>query len=135
MSAIPLQFIGVGAALILAGKYVSMPALLGIVLLVGVVVNNSIMLLEFARDSMRQGATPAQAVQDAVQARFRPIMMTSLSTIMGMLPLALEVAVGAERFSPIATVIIGGVSASTVLTLIVVPTLFVALERDSGGVK
>jgi len=113
----------------------SLPALLGIVLLVGVVVNNSIMLLEFARDRMREGAPPVQAVQDAVQARFRPIMMTSLSTIVGMLPLALETAVDAERFSPIATVIIGGVSASTVLTLIVVPTLFVGLERDTGAVK
>jgi multidrug efflux pump subunit AcrB len=129
MSAIPLQFIGVGTALIIAGKYVSMPALLGIILLVGIVVNNAIILLDLARSRIQDGLEPAEAVIEAVSIRFRPIMMTSLSTIVGMLPLALEMAVGAERFSPIATVIIGGVTASTVLTLIVIPTLFVALER------
>ncbi|WP_028572979.1 efflux RND transporter permease subunit [Desulfonatronum lacustre] len=132
MSAIPLQFTGVGAALIIAGKYVSMPALLGIILLVGIVVNNAIILLDLARGRIQDGLEPEEAVIEAVSTRFRPIMMTSLSTIAGMLPLALEMAVGAERFSPIATVIIGGVTASTVLTLIVIPTLFVALEkRDS----
>jgi len=129
MSAIPLQFIGVGTALIIAGKYVSMPALLGIILLVGIVVNNAIILLDLARSRIQDGLEPAEAVIEAVSIRFRPIMMTSLSTIVGMLPLALEMAVGAERFSPIATVIIGGVTGSTILTLIVIPTLFVALER------
>ncbi len=129
MSAIPLQFIGVGAALILAGKYVSMPALLGIILLVGIVVNNAIILLDLARSRIQDGLEPVEAVIEAVNTRFRPIMMTSLSTIVGMFPLALEMAVGAERFSPIATVIIGGVTASTVLTLVVIPTLFVAVER------
>ncbi|QKT03949.1 efflux RND transporter permease subunit [Ectothiorhodospiraceae bacterium 2226] len=129
MSAIPLQFIGVAAALLIAGKYVSMPALLGIILLVGIVVNNGIILLDFANQRRAAGRALQDAIADAVEARFRPIMMTALSTIAGMLPLALEMAVGAERFSPIATVIIGGVAAATVLTLVVVPSLYVLLER------
>jgi multidrug efflux pump subunit AcrB len=129
MSTIPLQFVGVAAALLLAGKYMSQPALLGIILLIGIVVNNAIILLDRARRGLAEGAPLQQAVFDAVDARFRPIMMTALSTIAGMLPLAMEMAVGAERFSPIATVIIGGITASTVLTLVVVPVLFVLLER------
>ena len=129
MSTIPLQFIGVGAALLLAGKYVSMPALLGIILLIGIVVNNAIILLDLARSRIQSGLSPDQAVLEAVDIRFRPIMMTGLSTIAGMAPLAMETAVGAERFSPIATVIIGGVITATVLTLIVVPALFATMEK------
>ncbi len=130
MSAVPLQFIGVVAALLVAGKYLSMPALLGIILLVGIVVNNGIILLDFARQRRAEGIALERAITDAVAARFRPIMMTALSTVAGMLPLALEMAVGAERFSPIATVIIGGITAATVLTLVVVPSLYVLLERN-----
>jgi hydrophobe/amphiphile efflux-1 (HAE1) family protein len=129
MSAIPLQFIGVTAALLVAGKYISMPALLGIILLIGIVVNNSIILLDVARRRMAEGLDLYDAVTEAVDTRMRPIMMTALSTVAGMLPLALEMAVGAERFSPIATVIIGGIIAATVLTLVVIPALFVVMER------
>jgi multidrug efflux pump subunit AcrB len=106
-----------------------MPALLGIILLIGIVVNNAIILLDVARQKVAAGIGPARAVTAAVTTRLRPILMTALSTIAGMLPLALELAVGAERFSPIATVIIGGIITSTVLTLIVVPTLFVISTR------
>lgn len=129
MIAIPLQFIGVASALLIADKYVSMSALLGIILLVGIVVNNSIILLDLARQRRVSGASPARAVGIAVATRLRPILMTAFSTIAGMLPLALELAVGSERFSPIATVIIGGIITSTVLTMVVVPTLFVLLEN------
>lgn len=129
MVAIPLQFIGVASALLLADKYVSMSALLGIILLVGIVVNNSIILLDLARQRVQAGASAARAVGVAVVTRLRPILMTALSTIAGMLPLAMEMAVGAERFSPIATVIIGGIITATVLTMVVVPTLFVLLEN------
>jgi multidrug efflux pump subunit AcrB len=128
MAAIPLQFIGVVAALLVAGKYLSMPALLGIILLVGIVVNNSIILLDLARRNLSEGLDVRAAVIDAVDTRMRPILMTALSTVAGMLPLALEMAVGAERFSPIATVIIGGILTATLLTLVVIPALFVAIE-------
>ncbi len=126
MSAVPLQFIGVASALVIAGKYLSMPALLGIILLVGVVVNNSIILAEFVLARLKEGMAIDEALRDAVATRFRPVMMTAFSTVAGMLPLALELAVGSERFSPIATVIVGGILASTLLTLVIVPVLMKA---------
>ena len=130
MAAIPLQFIGVALALLLAGKVVSMPALLGIIMLVGTVVNNSIVLLTFADDLRATGLAMPEALHRAVAVRCRPIMMTTFSTAAGMLPLALELAVGAERFSPIATVIIGGLTASTLLTMVVIPVLANLADRS-----
>ncbi len=129
MMAVPLQFVGVALALLLAGKAVSMPALLGIILLTGTVVNNSIVLIDYILQRRGEGAKLEEAITDAVRVRYRPIMMTAFSDIAGMLPLALELAVGSERFSPIATVVIGGILAATLLTLIVIPVLFSLLER------
>ncbi len=129
MMAVPLQFIGVAAGLIMAGKYLSMPALLGIILLTGTVVNNSIVLIDYILMRRDKGMNLRAAVLQSVAVRFRPIMMTALSDVAGMLPLALETAVGAERFSPIATVVIGGVLAATLLTLVVIPVLFMLVER------
>ena len=129
MLAIPLQFIGVGLALLIAGKYLSMPAMLGIILLTGTVVNNSIVLIDYILQRIGSGMSLDDAVTESVSVRFRPIMMTALSDVAGMLPLALELAVGAERFSPIATVVIGGILAATMLTLVVIPVLFRLIER------
>jgi multidrug efflux pump subunit AcrB len=129
MMAIPLQFIGVALALLLAGKSMSMPALLGVILLIGTVVNNSIVLIDYVLARRAHGAALTDALAEAVSVRFRPIMMTAFSDIAGMLPLALELAVGAERFSPIATVVIGGILASTLLTMVVVPTTYYLIER------
>ncbi|HEB57153.1 MAG TPA: efflux RND transporter permease subunit [Gammaproteobacteria bacterium] len=138
MFAIPLQFIGVAAGLLVAGKYLSMPALLGIVLLTGTVVNNSIVLIDYILQQRREGKALSEAIIGAVSIRYRPIMMTALSDVAGMLPLAMEMAVGSERFSPLATVIIGGVLAATFLTLIVIPVIFMLLEKTSvlkGGLE
>lgn len=129
LMAVPLQFIGVALALLLAGKYLSMPALLGVILLVGTVVNNSIVLIDYILARRREGLGLEQAIIESVTVRYRPIMMTALSDVAGMLPLSLELAVGAERFSPIATVVIGGILAATLLTLIVIPVLFMLFER------
>ncbi|MCW8919628.1 MAG: efflux RND transporter permease subunit [Gammaproteobacteria bacterium] len=129
LMAVPLQFVGVALALLLAGKYLSMPALLGIILLVGTVVNNSIVLIDYILVRRRDGVALEQAIIESVTVRYRPIMMTALSDVAGMLPLSLELAVGAERFSPIATVVIGGILAATLLTLIVIPVLFMLFER------
>jgi multidrug efflux pump subunit AcrB len=128
LAAVPLSLIGVAVALWLAGKPVSMPVMVGLILLVGIVVNNSIILLDFIRQRLRDGMTRHDAIAESVRTRFRPIMMTSLSTIVGMIPLALEWALGAERFSPLAIAVIGGMTASTFLTMIVIPVAFDALE-------
>ncbi|VAX06386.1 RND multidrug efflux transporter; Acriflavin resistance protein [hydrothermal vent metagenome] len=131
MVAVPLQFIGVAAGLLVAGKYLSMPAMLGIILLTGTVVNNSIVLIDYILQRRRNGADLREAILESVSVRYRPIMMTALSDVAGMLPLAMEMAVGSERFSPLATVVIGGVLAATFLTLIVIPVIFMLLEKNS----
>lgn len=126
--AVPLGLIGVSVGLSLAGKPVSMPVMVALVLLLGIVINNSIILIDFIRQRREGGMERRAAVRDAVGARFRPILMTSLSTIVGMTPLALEWALGAERFSPLAIAVIGGMTASTFLTLIVIPVAFDAFD-------
>jgi HAE1 family hydrophobic/amphiphilic exporter-1 len=131
MMAIPMQIIGVALALLLAGKYLSMPALLGIILLTGTVVNNAIVLIDYILSRLRDGAELQDALVESVSVRYRPIMMTAFSDIAGMLPLALELSVGAERFSPIATVVIGGILAATLLTLVFIPVLFALFYKPS----
>lgn len=128
MAAIPLSLSGVAAALHLGGKAVSMPVMVGLVLLVGTVVNSSIILVDFIRKEREAGRPRDEAVLDSVRTRFRPVMMTSLSTIVGMVPLALEWALGAERFSPLALATIGGMTTATFLTLGVIPVLYVVVE-------
>lgn len=135
MMAIPLQIIGVALALLLAGKYLSMPALLGIILLTGTVVNNAIVLIDYILSRLRDGAELHDALVESVSVRYRPIMMTAFSDIAGMLPLALELSVGAERFSPIATVVIGGIIAATLLTLVFIPVLFSIFFRETDLAK
>ncbi len=124
MMAVPLSISGVAAALWIAGKPVSMPVMVGLVLLVGTVVNNSILLVDVIRAQRLAGVPRREAILEGVRARFRPIMMTSLSTILGMTPLAMELALGSERFSPLATAVIGGLLVSTLLTMLVIPILY-----------
>ncbi len=138
MMAIPLSLVGVSAALWVTDNPVSMPVMVGLVLLVGTVVNNSILLVDVIRQQRAQGVDRRAAIRASVESRFRPIMMTSLSTMIGMLPLALELALGAERFSPLAKAVIGGLLASTLLTMVVIPVLYdiidsMAAPRVRGG--
>lgn len=133
--AVPLVLVGVSAALIIAGKVISLAVLTALILLIGIAVNNSIILLDFILEAQRGGTDRYRAVVDAVAVRFRPIMMTSFSTIIGMLPLALEWALGAERFSPMAVAIIGGLTASSLLTLVVVPVFYTVVDDAARRVK
>jgi len=132
MGVIPFAFIGVSWAMLLAGRHFCMPASMGMILLSGIVVNNSILLLDFIRQARAGGASREEAVLGAIRTRTRPIIMTATSTIVGMLPIALELAVGLERLSPLAVVAIGGLLVSTVLTLVYVP-LFYTLAEDIKG--
>ncbi len=128
MMSVPLSIIGIALALWIAGKPMSMPVLVGMILLLGIVVNNSIILIDFIRQRQQEGKNLNDAIVDSVGTRFRPIMMTSLSTIVGMTPLAAEWALGAERFSPLAVAVIGGMAASSFLTMIVIPVLYDGFE-------
>lgn len=128
MMSIPLMLFGVAIALLLSGKSVSLPAILGLILLVGTVVRNSIVLVEFIIRAREAGTARDEAIVETVRVRFRPIMMTALSCVVGMLPLALEWALGSERFSPLATTVIGGMLVATLLTMVVIPVVYSLLD-------
>lgn len=128
MMSVPLSLVGVSAALAITGRAVSMPVMVGLILLVGIVVNNAIILLDVVIRRQESGATRRQALIDAVDIRFRPVMMTSLSTVVGMVPLAGAWALGAERFSPLAIAVMGGMIASTLLTMVVIPVFYDVVE-------
>ncbi|MFO7886975.1 MAG: efflux RND transporter permease subunit [Eubacteriales bacterium] len=128
MMAIPLVVIGVAPALGLTGKFMSMPVLLGLILLAGTVVNNSILLVDSINTERNKGASINDAVEEGIRSRFRPIMMTALSDVVGMMPLALQLALGSERFSPLAITVIGGILAATLLTNIVIPLIYATFE-------
>lgn len=129
MSAIPLAFIGVPWGMLLLDRHFCMPAAMGMILLAGIVVNNSILLVDFIETARARGAALNDAVAQAIRRRTRPILMTALSTVAGMLPIAAQTAVGLERLSPLAVVAIAGLLVSTFLTLAWVPALYAAVEK------
>ncbi|MGA7981878.1 MAG: efflux RND transporter permease subunit [Chromatiaceae bacterium] len=128
MGTLPLALIGGAWGMMLANKHGCMPSFMGLILLMGIVVNNGILLVDFIQVALADGKPLDEAILEAVRLRTRPILMTAGSTIVGMIPIAMEWAVGIERLSPLAVVAIGGLLAGTFLTLLVVPVLFHALE-------
>jgi multidrug efflux pump subunit AcrB len=101
-----------------------MSVMLGLILLVGTVVNNSIMLIDFIIRARKDGKPRLEAITGSMSVRFRPIMMTALSQLAGMFPLATGIALGSERFAPLATAVIGGILTATLLTMVVVPVVY-----------
>lgn len=124
MFSIPLSIIGAFLALALTNTAMSIYGMLGLVMLIGLVAKNAILLVDFANDAIKEGRSMDEALIQAVKIRTRPILMTALSTIIGMLPVALSTGSGAELRNGLAWVIIGGMALSTFLTLIVVPLVY-----------
>jgi len=124
MAALPFCLGGALVALMVAQKALGIYALIGIVLLMGIVTKNSILLVDYAIINLQEGKTQRQALLEAGVSRLRPIMMTSLATIAGIVPLALGIGAGAEVRQPMGIAILGGFTTSTLLTLVVVPVLF-----------
>ena len=136
MIAIPLSIVGALLALALTNTAMNIYAMLGMVMLVGLVAKNAILLVDFANEARAEGLPVDEALIQAVKLRTRPILMTALSTIIGMLPVALSHGSGAELRTGMAWVIIGGMALSTLLTLIVVPALYKAFHaRQRSGTK
>jgi multidrug efflux pump subunit AcrB len=129
MVAIPLGIIGASWALLATGKHSCMPSFMGMILLAGIVVKNSILLIDFIEESRAQGMSLREALEGSVRVRTRPILMTAFGTAVGMLPIALEWAIGLERLSPLAIVAIGGLLVSTFLTLVYVPMFYELFEQ------
>ena len=124
MVALPLCIGGALMGLLIAQKPLGLFALIGMVLLIGLVTKNSILLVDYALIAMKEGKSRRQAVIEAGITRLRPILMTSISTVAGMVPIALAIGAGGETRSPMAIAVIGGFSTSTLLTLVVVPVFF-----------
>jgi multidrug efflux pump subunit AcrB len=128
MSAIPLALIGAAWSMLLVGKHGCMPSMMGMILLAGIVVKNSILLIDFIATARAGGAGVEDALVESVRIRTRPILMTAVGTSVGMIPIAAEWAIGLERLSPLAVVAIGGLIVSTFLTMVYVPILYSLFE-------
>src|SRR5580693_8410939 len=124
MLAIPMGFVGVLIILPLTHSTLNVMSLMGVLMLVGIADSNSILIVDFAHNLERQGLSPKDAVITACRVRLRPILMTSLATIIGMIPMALKLGTGAEHYAPMARAIIGGLTSSVLLTIFIVPAAY-----------
>jgi len=127
--AAPLSFVGALGLLLVTGTPLNVSSFMGLILLVGLIVKNGIILLDFTRRRMLTGGLPLEnALREAGHIRLRPILMTTLCTLFGLLPLALGLGAGSELQRPLALAVIGGLALSTPVTLYVVPTLLCAIR-------
>jgi len=130
LSTLPAAGVGAVIALMITGSQFDLIALIGLILLIGIVKKNAIMIIDFALDRERsQGMSPMQAIREACLLRFRPILMTTLAAAFGALPLAIGFGEGAELRRPLGIAIIGGLVASQFLTLLTTPVVYLALDR------
>jgi multidrug efflux pump subunit AcrB len=134
MLALPLAIIGAVLGLLVMGSDLSLMSLIGVIMLMGLVTKNAILLIDFAKQRRAEGADRNQALIEAAVVRMRPIMMTTVAMIFGMLPLALGLGPGAEARAPMAHAIIGGLITSTILTLVVVPVAYTLID-DAKHIK
>lgn len=128
MFSVPLAFVGAIGALVISGRNMDISGMIGVILLVGIVVNNAIVLIDYINHLRREGHSLYEALKIAGPTRLRPVLMTTLTTLLGLLPLALGLSQGSDLQAPMATVVIGGLSLSTALTLIVVPVIYSLIE-------
>ena len=129
MLAIPMGFIGVMLILPLTHTTLNVMSLMGVLMLVGIAASNSILIVEFAHRLEEQQMSVEDAVITSCRVRLRPILMTSLATIIGMVPMALKLGTGSEQYAPLARAIIGGLSSSVVLTVFIVPAAYMMVYR------
>jgi multidrug efflux pump subunit AcrB len=132
---LPLSMIGAAWGMLLFHKPSCMPSMLGILLLFGIIIKNAVLLIDFYQMYRAKGESPYESAIESVRVRFRPVMMTAFGTIAGMIPIALEQAVGLERLSPLADVAIGGLLIGTLLTLIYVPMFAYIADSKKKKVK
>jgi len=135
MASLPLSLIGVVVALLAWGSTLNLFSIIGFIMLMGLVTKNAILLIDYANQQRARGIARTQALLDAAETRLRPILMTTLAMIFGMLPLALSTTEGAEQRAPMAHAVIGGVLASTLLTLLVVPVMYALLDTASQRLR
>ena len=135
MLAIPFAFTGVILALLLTNTTLSVIAALGAIMLVGIVTKNGIVLIDFINLMRERGIRLYDAVAQACRSRLRPVLMTSLTTILGMVPMALSVGEGSETWRPMGVAVIGGMVFSTIITLVIVPVVYAAMDKSGSRNK
>ncbi len=128
--AVPTGLAGVLLMLWLTGTTLNVMSLMGVVMMVGIVVSNSILIVEFTRRLHDEGRPMLDAIIEACRVRLRPILMTSLATLIGMMPMAMKLGTGSEAYAPLARAIIGGLGVSVVLTLFIVPAAYLIVHRN-----
>ncbi len=128
MLSLPLSIVGMAGMLALTGDTINIMSLIGLIMLMGLVTKNAILLIDFTKTLRRRGMTRREAVIEAGRTRLRPIIMTTLAMIFGMMPLALGIGAGGEMRAPMARAIVGGLITSTLLTLVVVPVVYTLLD-------
>jgi HAE1 family hydrophobic/amphiphilic exporter-1 len=131
---VPLAAVGVAFALAITGTTISVMVFIGMIMLSGIVVNNAIVLVDLINRLRAEGVERGLAIMQAGSQRLRPILMTTLTTALGLLPMALGLGEGAEIRTPMAITVIGGLLVSMVLTLIVVPVVYTLLDRAGASV-
>ena len=133
MLSLPFAFSGVLLALWLTGNALNMISMIGAIMLVGLVVKNGIVLVDYTNLLRARGLSTMRAVVEGGKSRLRPVLMTSLTTILGMVPLAISHGEGSEMWRAMGVAVIGGLSFSTLLTLLVIPTVYASFV--AGGVR
>ena len=124
MFSMPLAFVGVVYALIYTGTDLSIMVFLGAIILAGIVVNNAIVLVDYINELRRRGLKKREAIVEAGLVRLRPILMTTITTVLGLMPMAMGLGDGAELRQPLAITVMAGLSCATVLTLIIIPAVY-----------
>ena len=129
MFTIPLALIGVVLALLISGKTVSLPVLIGFIMLGGIAVNNGIVMVDYINQLKKRGMEKKEAILQACSVRLRPVLITAFTTVLGMLPMALSTSAGSEMRAPMAITVVGGLIATTLLTLFVIPIIYSLIDR------
>jgi multidrug efflux pump subunit AcrB len=130
---IPVSLVGIVLALMAAGQGFSITALMGILMVIGIAVSNGILLVDDANRRLHEGTPAVASITQAARSRFVPIAMTSLATIIGLVPTAMGLEHGSEANQPLALAVVGGLTSSTALSLFLVPVMFLFFAKRSEG--
>ena len=130
--AVPPGVVGVALILWMTGSTINIMSLMGVVMMIGIVVSNSILIVEFTGTLHKEGLPLLDAAVEACKVRLRPILMTSLATVLGMIPMALGLEAGSEQYAPLARAVIGGLTVSVIITIFIVPAVYLILHKEKG---